>query len=72
MGGIASAFSGKKQRQSAIATAQQQEQILTRQREEAMNDRASSLQNVLEDETNRLLRTFGSRTLASATARMTQ
>jgi CII-binding regulator of phage lambda lysogenization HflD len=51
------------QKRIALATAQQQQAELAKQKQQAENQEITSLQDVLDADTNRLLRVFGQRSL---------
>ncbi|WP_276200321.1 hypothetical protein [Chelatococcus sp. XZ-Ab1] len=70
---MGNAFSGKSQRNAMIAQNVAEEQRLAQQRaeieqqqREADNAQAGAMQALLARDTNRLLRTFGSRSISSA------
>lgn len=66
MGG---AFSGSSQRRAQIAIATQQQAELDKQRAIAEDQQANSLQDILQRDTNRLMRVYGNSALMGATKR---
>jgi hypothetical protein len=64
--GISNLFSGSSQRKTAIAQANQQQAEIAQQKELADTQTAASLQDILERDTNRLMRIFGTRSLIGA------
>lgn len=56
-------FSGSSQRRLAVAQAEQQRAELAQQKADAQDAQAAGMQDTLEAETNRLLRTYQTRAL---------
>lgn len=59
--GFPNLFSGSSARRTAFVQAGQQQSLLNRQKELADDDAATSLQDILERDTKRLMRIYGTR-----------
>lgn len=67
--GASAMFSGSSQRRQAMATATAQQAELDQQKAVADAQQATALQDILQRDTNRLARVFGTRSLLTSSSR---